>query len=215
MKKIIIGRIRSRKNMFIWLFIMVGIFIIPLYQFWLALDHLDVSQISFYVVAPNAASILKGVVLVGIGLTIIGTVLFLGSNQYIQIDKNVLAYCEAKGLIAKVMQFINSCIHKDPIFDIQVNMNQIEKIQLLYTDVHMWMYFKGHSIIFDIELKDGSIVRLMPDNLYLKKENCLAGIHYMESLGIIIDDPYHLKDALRDKDMRFAEYIDKREKHES
>lgn len=34
-------------------------------------------------------------------------------------------------------------------------------------------------------------------------------IKFIEAQGVKIQDPYHLKEALANKDMRFAEYIEK------
>ena len=73
---------------------------------------------------------------------------------------------------------------------------------------------KGHSIIFNITLKDGSLVSIQPDNLYFKKENCLAGIEFIMKQGVVVCDPYHLIEALKDQTMRFAEYVEMVNKHE-
>ena len=38
-------------------------------------------------------------------------------------------------------------------------------------------------------------------------------IKFIEAQGVKIQDPYHLKEALANKDMRFAEYIEKTSNH--
>ncbi|WP_050636831.1 hypothetical protein [Candidatus Stoquefichus sp. SB1] len=202
--KVIIGKLTSRK--LILLDLISGLIgYVGVYYFLISLFKGN----SFFQTTPYALGGMKiALVLIYMIATIVGLSTY-GSKQYIEIDKTHLSYYATTHLKDRYLQSFRLIFNQPQIPDLQIKINDIDHFTLLYSDVYMGWAQKGHSIIFNITLKDGTLIRIMPDNLYFEKQNCLRGLEYIEQLGIHIDDPYHIKDALQDTTMRFAEYIEK------
>lgn len=160
----------------------------------------------------NAFMLMKVALIVMIIIEFLFEISFDGTRQIIYVDDNVLKYCSVEGLISKFQQFLNILLDKEQHYDINIQLNDIDRITLVYSDIYMSWSKKGHSIILNILLRDGTMVKLQPDNLYFEKKNFLVGIEYLESHNVCIEDPYNLKIALKDNTMRFSEYIDKMRK---
>ena len=208
--KIIIGKLTSRKwvicDMILGSVLFVGLYYLLINMF---------NQFPFFQTTPYAMEGIRISLIIMIIMSYI-VVPSYGIKQYIEIDESYLSYYAAFTLKEKYLQSWRLITNQPQVPDLQLKIDHIDHMTLLYSDVYMGWAQKGHSIIFNITLKDGTLIRLQPDNLYFDKENCLIGIEYMEKLGIIVKDPYHLKDALKDTNMRFAEYVEKaRKDHES
>lgn len=137
-----------------------------------------------------------------------------GNKQVIKITYDYFYYCSNIGLFSNYRQVWRILLRKDMNYEVKVKISDIDYISLAYSNIAFRLYYQGHSIIFNIVLKDGVMIKIQPDNLYFEKENCLEGIEYLEKNGVMIRDPYRLKDALKDKNLRFAEYIDRMNDHE-
>ncbi|WP_049945522.1 hypothetical protein [Candidatus Stoquefichus massiliensis] len=203
-EKLVIGRLFKRS------FIIIQIVLYPLFG-WIfyTLIMNSIKNTTFITSTPYALMQMKIALIV---ILIVGFIMAIpgyGTKQIISIDHQRFRYCSAEGLIAKYQQFINILFNQEQNYEVNIALNDIKKITLIYSDIYMLWSQKGHSIIFNIDLKDGTLMKIQPDNLYLDKKNCLEGIEFMEKCGIQVNDPYHLKDALRNEEISFAEYIEK------
>lgn len=207
-KELIIGRLVKRSS------IIIEIILYPIFGYvFYSLVMNSIKNTTFINSIPHAFMQMKIALIVILLIGFIMAIPGYGTKQIIAIDQQRLRYCSAEGLIAKYQQFFNILLNREQNYEVNIDLNDIEKITLIYSDIYMLWSQKGHSIIFNIDLKDGTLIKIQPDNLYLDKKNCLEGIEFIEKCGIDIYDPYHLKDALRNEKMTFAEYIEKERKN--
>ena len=208
-KEVMIGQLVSRKRIMI-----EAILSIPGIYFFAVMM---INQIVSFPFLKDNASIRNDVrifILSMFTIIIIIASASYGDRQVIVVDEHYFKYCSSQGLLAKYQQVIRNILQREQVYDIQIPLDDIKEITLSYSNVYMLWNQKGHSIIFNITLKDGSLVSIQPDNLYFKKENCLAGIEFIMKQGVVVCDPYHLIEALKDQTMRFAEYVEMVNKHE-
>lgn len=143
-------------------------------------------------------------------------VALLGMKQVIIIDQENLYYYASHGFVQQIQNTIRILLNQQQICHLKITLKDIQYITLLYSDIYMGWGQKGHSILFNIMLTDGTMIKLHPDNLYFEKQNCLQGVEFLEKQGVEVKDPYQLKEALKDPHLRFAEYIEKvRDEHVS
>lgn len=90
--------------------------------------------------------------------------------------------------------------------------NERYSITLSWQNVLMFVFGQyAHPIYFRIEMSVGSELYL--EALVTKKsKELLVAIDFMKSLGIEINDPYHLLKAIQNPHMSVAQYIDDLEK---
>lgn len=204
-KEVLIGKKMSRRRLLIKLFITLAITII------IAAGMMNLcQQYPFFQETPYA---LKGMRISLIILVIIMFFAIMGSGeslkQYMIITSNYLCYYSQETFISQIKAAFQTLLGQDITAKICIPISQIDSMTLSYTDCHMlWFYQNGHSIIFCFHLKDGTVLKIQPDNLYFIKENVLEGLQFLEQY-ILINDPYGLIKALKNKDMRFGDYVEK------
>lgn len=138
-------------------------------------------------------------------------VLFTGLSlkQYIIIYDSSFCFYGNDGFISQIVDAFLILFHKERKSLIEIPIKEIKKMTLLYNNVETFYYFKGHSIVYCMELKDRSIVKINPDSFDFSNESILKGIEYIKNQGVELDDPYHLIQGLQSQDMKFGDYVDK------
>ena len=203
-KEVMIGRLTSRRRILIDFIICIPSFYC---LYWL--HYSMFSKSNFYLAYPEYLDLTFYCLICGVLIAMILATMSYGNKQIIVVDQTNFKYCSNPGIVSRYQQFFRILTNKKPVFDIIIPLDQIEEIVLSYSDIYMLWNQKGHSFIFNLKLLDGTMISINPDNLYFKKENCLAGIEFIENQGVIVKDPYNLKAALRNTEMRFAEHIEK------
>lgn len=203
-KEVMIGRLTSRKRI-----IFDVIISIPIFYFLHMIFFTILKKSYFYTNYPELLDVTIYFILTAILVAMLISSASYGNKQIIVIDQKDFKYCSNQGILSHYQQFYHIIINKEPFFDLQIPLVNIEEIILSYSDIYMLWNQKGHSIIFNLKLTDGTLININPDNLYFKKDNCLKGIEFIEQQGVLVKDPYHLKEALQNQEMRFAEYIEK------
>lgn len=149
-------------------------------------------------------------------MCVLGYVIFLlmllaslGSKQYFVIDQDYFRYYSCDSIISRLEDALMILLRRPRKSLMKIPMNQFKTLTLLYNDVETLWYFKGHCLIYCLELKNGNILKISPESFDFSNKSILEGIHFMENQGIEICDPYHLIQGLQCQDMRLSEYIDK------
>lgn len=202
--KIMIGKLTSRKRIIIEL-----LTTIPFLYIFRKMMYSMFEKSAFYLNYPDMLDVTINFILIFIVLAMIISLSSYGNKQIIVVDQKNFKYCSNQNIFSRYQQFYRIIKNKEQFFDIQIPLENIVEITLSYSDIYMLWNQKGHAIIFNLKLTDDTLIRINPDNLYFKKENCLKGIEFIESHGVLVKDPYHLKEALQNNEMRFAEYIEK------
>lgn len=210
-EKVMIGKLVKKSRILCELLLGIPGSIVFYYLFYSLIKEMPYFQQTQYALeCMTIALIFICIISLILGLT------WLGMKQVIIIDKENLCYYASQGFIQQVQNTKRILFNQQLVCNLQIKLKDIDYITLLYSDIYMGWGQKGHSILFNIMLTDGTIITLHPNNLYFEKQNCLEGIEFLEKNGVEIKDPYQLKDALKDPHLRFAEYIEKvREEHVS
>lgn len=130
-------------------------------------------------------------------------------KQYIIINDLYFRFYASDGFLSQIEDTFLILFHKERKSLIEIPITNIKKLTLLYSDVQTSYYFKGHTIIYCLELKNGNIVKINPDSFDFSNDSILKGIEFIKNKGIEMNDPYHLIQGLQSKDMRLSDYIDK------
>lgn len=133
----------------------------------------------------------------------------IGIKQYIVIDDEYFHFYASDGFFSQIEDTFLILFHKERKSLIEIPIKDIKTLTLLYSDVQTFYYFKGHSIVYCLELNNGNIVKINPDSFDFSNDSILKGIEFMKNKGIEINDPYHLIQGLQSKDMKFGDYVDK------
>lgn len=130
-------------------------------------------------------------------------------KQYITISKDYLCYYSNIHFISQIINSFCILFNKERKPALKISVHDIKKIVLLYNTITSSFYFKGHSIVYHIELNDGTSLTINPESFHFKNDNIVEGIEYIRDLKVTVDDPYQLIDGLKNKQINFADYIEK------
>lgn len=152
--------------------------------------------------------------LLNISLLFIGVLLVLimllnyGAKQYFIIDHDKFRYYSYDGIFSQMKNMICLLSHKEMIPCIDLSIDSIESVSLLYSDVTTSFYFKGHGLIYCITLKDHTLIKIKPDSFNFMNPDIVAGIEFLKEHGVKIVDHYQLLDGLKNESMNFSDYVE-------
>lgn len=171
---------------------------------------INMLSVSWYIIQnPIALTFMKISLVFGYVLSIILSITGKSLKQYIIIDHHWLSYYSNVNFLSQIKNSLCIVFNKERQPALKVSLDHIQKIVLLYNTITSSFYYSGHSVVYRIELKDGTSITINPDSFHFSNKNIVEGIEYIRQLGICIDDPYELMIGLQQKDMKFAEYIEK------
>lgn len=206
---LIIGRKPRKFNMFIKLFIVsiIAFYLISAYE-------MMFTDYGFYKDYPNAMEGTLMMLYLGYIILVYAIITSLSIKQYIQISDDFFAYYGNNGFLSQALNTVDIIFNKKrkPLIKIQLNM--IKKLTLSYSNTFTLWYLNGHSLTYCLELYDGTIIKINPDDLSLYKNDVISALNFLEEKNITIDDPYNLRKALESKNIRLADYIERIVKNE-
>lgn len=203
-RQYIIGQIPQRKQLIIRFVVISLIYILMYFIF---IHMLAATQ--FFILYPESLIGFKIVLIVGYVITVFAVITAISLRQYFIINDEEIQYYSNEGFLCKIKNtlLVLKNYKKEPV--INIKLNQIDEITLLYNNITSICYFKGHSLVYHILLKDGTFVVINPDSFHFTDQNMAGGIDYLIRLGISINDPYHLLKGLKDPHIRFADYVER------
>lgn len=204
-KEFIIGEKASLdKKFYIHLFFSSILF----YSFYVG--FINMLSVSSYIIQyPISLTFMKITLIFAYFLSVILTITGKSLKQYIVINEHWLAYYSNINFLSQMKNSLCIVFNKERQPALKISLDQIQKIVLLYNTITSSFYYSGHSLVYRIELKDGTSITINPDSFHFSNDSIVEGIEYIREKGILVDDPYELMIGLQKKDMKFAEYIDK------
>lgn len=142
-------------------------------------------------------------------IILISIVTSVSLRQYIVITENELLYYSNDGPISQITNTFAIIFnkHREPV--IKIPLSKIKDITLFYNTITSFLYYKGHSIVYNITLEDDSYITINPDSFHFSNLNIVAGVNFLLNLGVKINDPHNLIEGLKNENMKFAEYVEK------
>ena len=204
MKKIYVGKPKRKKAIIIMsVFIALDIFFLICY-----VNPQESMIKNAYIGMNNAVPI----IIIGLFLMtflVVGPI-YYSTSLWWSIDEKKLHYCCFPHYLSRLKAFYLP--HYSQNYFISLSTKDIQSITLSWQYVSMFVFGQyAHPIYFRIDMSYGSELYL--EALVTKKsKELLVAIDFMKSLGIEINDPYHLLKAIQNPHMSVAQYIDDLEK---
>ena len=195
-KEIIVGKIPKLSNLIRNLLI-----VIIIYGFFYMIEVSSLRSYMFPLL--NFCLLCMGILLVLIIL------INYGAKQYFIIDHSKVRYYSYDGIVSQIKNVMCLLSRKEMIPCIDISLDSIESISLLYSDVTSSLYFKGHGLIYCITLKDRTLIKIKPDSFHFMNQDIVAGIELIKKQGVKVIDRYQLLDGLKNEAMNFSDYVER------
>ena len=203
---LLIGRKPTKKKILKKLLFMVFSLLIPSYMlfvsygYWLHMSKYAGTIISFILLSP---------IYFLFTLNVIAT----SAWQYMEIKNNKL-YFNQRELKGNIFQEVKSLFSRGECSpDGQIDIT--EAISLKISDrLSFYRGIRNVDLVFQIVLKDGSVVTIIPRDLNSQKGQYARFVDILENQGIYIIDPHGLREVLENDIVVIKDYIIKNHKGE-
>ena len=203
---LLIGRKPTKKKILKKLLFMVFSLLIPSYMLFGAYGY-------WLHMSKNAGTIISFILLSPIYFLFTLNVIATSAWQYMEIKNNKL-YFNQRELKGNIFQEVKSLFTRGECSpDGQIDIT--EAISLKISDrLSFYRGIRNVDLVFQIVLKDGSVVTIIPRDLSSQKGQYARFVDILENQGIYIIDPHGLREVLENDIVVIKDYIIKNHKGE-
>ena len=138
----------------------------------------------------------------------------IGATQRIEFSDKVIEFYYVKGYMHQFKEVFRILCNKIEQPDIQIIVNEIDKVNLSYRKTYSGYGLVGYMIVLTFLMKDGTMITLSPENMSKTKDGIyLDLINILLDKNIIIIDKLSLKDGLIIDSNYFQDYVEEIERN--